>query len=100
MIKHIVLAAGAYKGLYILVALNYLSTIGYYNIDNIETIYGGAVGGLIGAVLCLKLDWSDVIKYIIERPWNKVVKFDSNIIFSMVTEKGLFDENAFKKFSR
>ena len=98
MIKHIVLAAGAYKGLYILGALNYLSTIGYYDIENIETIYGGSVGGLIGAVLCLKLDWSDVIKYIIERPWNKVVKFDSNIIFSMVTEKGLFDENVFKIF--
>jgi len=98
MIKHIVLAAGAYKGLYIFGALNYLSSIGYYDIENIKTIYGGSVGGLIGAVLCLKLDWSDIIKYIIERPWNKVVKFDGNVIFSMMTEKGLFDENVFKIF--
>lgn len=98
MIKHIVLAAGAYKGLYILGALNYLTSIGYYDIENIETIYGGSVGGLIGAMLCLKIDWTDMIKYIIERPWNKVIKFDSNIIFSMVTSKGLFDENIFKIF--
>ena len=98
MIKHIVLAAGAYKGLYILGALNYLSSIGYYNIENIETIYGGSVGGLIGAVLCLKIQWEDLIKYIIERPWNKAVKIDGNLIFSVVTQKGLFNEEVFHIF--
>ena len=98
MIKHIVLAAGAYKGLYILGALNYLSSIGYYKIENIETIYGGSVGGLIGAVLCLKIQWDDLIKYIIERPWNKAVKIDGNLIFSMVTQKGLFNEEVFHIF--
>lgn len=98
MIKHIVLAAGAYKGLYILGALNYLSSIDYYNIENIETIYGGSVGGLIGAMLCLKIDWSDMTKYIIERPWNKVLKFDSSFFLTMVTHKGLFDERVFNIF--
>jgi len=98
MIKNIVLAAGAYKGIYILGALNYLSKIKYYNIENIETIYGGSVGGLIGAILCLKIDWDDINTYIIDRPWNKVLKFDGSFIFSMVTQKGLFDEQVFHIF--
>ena len=84
MINHIVLAAGAYKGLYILGALNHLSSINFYNIENIETIHGGSVGGMVGALLCLKIEWEDIIKYVIERPWNKIVKLDSNTIFSLV----------------
>jgi predicted acylesterase/phospholipase RssA len=98
MIKHIVLAAGSYKGLHILGALKYLASIDFYNMENIETIHGGSVGGLIGALLCLQIDWEDIIKYIIDRPWNKLIKLDSNALLSFVTEKGLFDDTLIKAF--
>ena len=98
MIKHIVLAAGAYKGLHILGALNYLASIEFYDIENIQTIHGGSVGGIIGALLCLKIEWEDIIQYIVNRPWNKVIKLDTNAIFSFVTEKGLFDDTLMTAF--
>ena len=98
MIEHIVLAAGAYKGLYIIGALNHLASIDFYNIENIKTIYGGSVGGLIGAMLCLKIEWEIMLKYIIDRPWHKSVSFNSDTIFSFITDKGLFDESLFKIF--
>ena len=98
MIKHIVLAAGSYKGLHILGALKYLASIEFYNMENIETIHGGSVGGLIGALLCLQIDWEDISKYIIDRPWNKLVKLDPNALLSFVTEKGLFDDSLIKAF--
>ena len=98
MIKHIVLAAGAYKGLYILGALNHLSSINFYNIENIETIHGGSVGGMVGALLCLKIEWEDIIKYVIDRPWNKIVKLDPNAIFAFVAKKGLFDDTIITAF--
>ena len=98
MIKHLVLGAGAYNGVYILGALNYLSQIKFYDINNIESIYGGSVGGFIGAILCLKLDWKAIIKYVVDRPWDKTFKLDSKNFFSFVAQKGLFDEQLFKIF--
>ena len=53
-IKNLVLSGGAYKGFYTIGALNHLSKTNFYNIENIEKIYGTSVGSLLGALLCLK----------------------------------------------
>ena len=56
-IKNIVLSGGAYKGFYTIGALKYLSENNFYNINDIEKMYGTSVGSLLGALLCLKLNW-------------------------------------------
>ena len=55
MIKHIVIESGGYKGLYVLGALDELNKSKYYNIENIETIYGTSIGSYVGVLLCLKM---------------------------------------------
>ena len=40
----------------------------------------------------------DIKKYVIERPWNKIIKLDSNAIFSFVSQKGLFDDKIMTAF--
>ena len=50
-IKNIVMAGGAYNGLYIIGALKYLIENSFFDINNIETIYGTSVGGFIGVLL-------------------------------------------------
>ena len=50
-IKHLVLSGGAYKGFYTIGALKYLNDNKFYNLENIETMYGTSVGGLVAAIL-------------------------------------------------
>ena len=85
VIKHLVISGGAYKGLYTLGALNHLSNINFYNIEEIETIYGSSVGGMIGLILCLKLDLADVLEHAINRPWNNLL--------NMLDKKGLLSKD-------
>lgn len=92
-IKNIVLSGGAYKGFYTIGALKHLSKIQFYNIDNIENIYGVSVGSLIGLILCLKLDWNDMIEHAINRPWQKLFQFGPEDILDVFVKKGLMKKS-------
>ena len=83
-IKNIVMAGGAYNGLYIIGALKYLIENNFFDINNIETIYGTSVGGFIGILLCLKIEWSIILNYILERPWNRDLSFSADMMFNMI----------------
>jgi len=88
-IKHLVISGGAYKGFYTLGALNHLSSIKFYDIHNIENIYGSSIGGVIGLLLCLKLNWNDIIEHAINRPWQNLFHFSSENILNIFSKKGL-----------
>lgn len=96
VIKHIVISGGAYKGLYEIGALKYLSQKGFYNIDNITSIHGTSIGGLIGALLCLKMDWDTLDNYIINRPWYKIANVSPMMMFDILPKKGLLGIEFFK----
>lgn len=96
VIKHIILSGGAYKGLYELGALKYLSQQGFYNINNIKSIHGTSVGGLIGVLLCLKMDWDILDNYIINRPWYKIANISPMMMFDVLSKKGLLGTEFFK----
>ena len=55
-IKQIVLSGGAYKGFYTIGALKYLADNKFFNVEEIEKIYGTSVGALLGCIICLKLN--------------------------------------------
>ena len=97
-IKHIVMAGGAYNGIYIVGVLKKLMNKSFFNINNIETIYGTSVGGLIGAILCLKEDWDNVITYILNRPWEDAMDFNADMLFQMIPNKGILDISFMKLF--
>ena len=92
MIKHIVMAAGGYKGLYVLGALYELNKK-IYNIENIKTIYGTSIGAYIGVLLCLKMEWADLLNYVINRPWHKAFQIPS--IARIFNDKGFADPSCF-----
>lgn len=96
-IEHIVLSGGAYLGLYELGCLKYLSDTKYYSIKDVKSIHGTSIGGLIGAVLCLKLDWETVIEYFIKRPWHKTVVITPSMLFDIMPKKGMFDTTIINK---
>jgi patatin-like phospholipase/acyl hydrolase len=87
-IKNIVLSGGAYKGFYTIGALKYLSENKFYNIEEIEKVYGTSVGSLLGALLCLKLNMEDLIEYAINKPWHKSFTFSIDTLLETISKKG------------
>ena len=94
-IKHIVLGGGGYLGLTTLGALHELHTNKIYHIDNITNIYSISIAALIGVILCLKIDWHIIIKYIKDRPWHKVITVTPDMILNTLDKKGLLDNSFF-----
>ena len=92
-IKNIVLSGGAYKGFYTIGDLKRLSKIQFYDIEDIENIYGVSVGSIIGLILCLKLDWEDMIGHAINRPWQNLFQFGPEDILDVFVKKGLMKKS-------
>ena len=88
VIKHIVISGGGPTGLLSYGVAKHLAQQGFWSHDNIETIYGTSIGALIGAMLCLKHEWTTLDDYIIKRPWEKVV-VNSLEMFELFSCKGM-----------
>ena len=97
-IKHIVLAGGAYNGLYTIGVINYLLEENILDLQKIESVYGTSVGALIGVLICLECDWATMLNYIIHRPWEKVLHVEPDMILNMIANKGILDDAFFKTF--
>ncbi len=91
-IKNLVLSGGNYNGLHILGALHHLDTKGFYKMGEVERIYGASAGALIGALLCMRLAWDDLMNYIVNRPWEKLIKLPDDVLFQTLAKKGLLDK--------
>lgn len=91
IIKHIVIPGGGVAGFTYYGVLRNSNQQGYWNIDNIETIYSTSAGAMLAIVLALKYDWEICDDYLIKRPWHNVFKFDIQMIFASLQKKGIFD---------
>lgn len=91
-IKHLVISGGGPLGFRYIGSLEKLQKEGFWNIEDIESIYGTSVGAIIGAFICLKYDWDTLNKYIVERPWQLAFKINPKQIFESYYNKGLFDK--------
>ena len=88
VIKHIVICGGGPTGLLSYGAAKHLAQQGFWSRAAIETIYGTSIGALIGAMLCLKHEWTTLDDYIVKRPWEKVV-VNSLEMFELFSCKGM-----------
>ena len=94
-IKNIVLSSGAYKGFYSIGVIKHLLDENFFKFEDIENIYGTSVGSIIGVLLCLKLDWNDIVEYSINRPWHKDINLSTQKLLDMITNEGYFDRDFF-----
>ena len=93
--KHIVLSGGGNICLIMLGLLSESHKNKLWKINNIESIYSVSAGAILGLILCLKIDFETVNKYILERPYD-FLKVESSILLKIISEKGLYDVNTFK----
>ena len=94
-IKHLVLSGGAYRGIYMIGALNNLIKQKFIEIDQIKTIHCVSVGSLIASCICLNLDFDNLEEFIVNKPWDKLFDFKPGYLLSLTSSTGLYDINIF-----
>ena len=90
-IKHIVISGGGATGFIYYGLLKETNRLGLWSYENIKSIYGTSVGGIIAVFLCLQYDWDSLDDYLIKRPWNNVFKFNMYSIIDSYQKRGIFD---------
>lgn len=90
MIKHLVLSGGANTGYVFFGILRELIERGFFDMDNIETIYSTSVGTIVAVYLCLQYPLEDIEVFLVDRPWQELYKVDFHIIVRAIQEGGMF----------
>ena len=88
-IKHLVISGGGIAGITTYSILREANKSGMWNIENIESIYGTSAGSIIGVIIALKYDWSEIDNYVLKRPWENVFKFDIGAVLRSFDSKGI-----------
>lgn len=96
-IKHIVLSGGGPTLFQTLGILRKLNEELFWEISNIESIYGTSAGSIIAILLALNFEWQILLDYFLDRPWHEAYNVTANHIFSAYNNKGIFDKDAFIK---
>ena len=96
-IKNLVISGGSWKGLYIVGTIDKLLEVGYFNIDEIETFWVTSVGSLMSVLLCLKIDWCDLIEYFINIPIKIIDNLDFKCYIDIIKKSGVLNISFFKK---
>ncbi len=87
---------GPVFGLYVYGVLNNLFNNDAISISKIKTIHGCSAGSIVGALLCLKYDWSDLTDYIVGKPWDKIVNIEPEDILNVSNQKGVLERKFFE----
>lgn len=95
--KYIVLCGGGPNCFSQLVMIKSLMDHNIIQYDKIEKIYGSSGGTIIGTLIALKLPLDEIIEYVVERPWNKLIKFDMDTLLSFNEKKGFYNYDLFYK---
>ena len=90
-IKHLVLSGGGPIGLSYMGALEYLHDEKFWELKDIESIYGTSIGTMIGVFITLKYDKETINTYVIQRPWIDIFTPTAKQIMEVYTRKGIVD---------
>jgi predicted acylesterase/phospholipase RssA len=97
-IEHLIMSGGGpVFGLYVYGVLNNLFNNDAISISKIKTIHGCSAGSIVGALLCLKYDWSDLTDYIVGKPWDKIVNIEPEDILNVSNQKGVLERKFFEE---
>ena len=97
VIKHIVISGGGPTMFRTLGALQHLQEKMFWDIDNIQSIYGTSAGAIVAIILCLKFDWETINDYFLKRPWHEAFPVNAGTIFDAYSKKGIFDKTFIEK---
>lgn len=93
VIKHLVIGGGGPNGIITYGALSQLSKLGFWELTNIECIYGCSIGSLLGVIISLGYPCEWIDDYLIKRPWDKLLKESKVPISDINSHRGLITNN-------
>ena len=96
-IKHLVLSGGGPAGLLTYGAARKLADNKFWDIKDIESIYGTSIGSFLGVVLSLGYHWKWLDDYFIKRPWEKLISFTTLSIIEIYNNKGFLTVDFIEK---
>ena len=96
-IEHLVISGGGQTGFTFYGVLREAAKQGFWDIQNIKSMYGTSVGTFISVILCLKYDWETIDTYLINRPWNNVFKVDIYTVLQAFEKRGVFGIDVMEK---
>tara|TARA_B110000285_G_scaffold58332_1_gene66760 strand:- start:712 stop:1665 length:954 start_codon:yes stop_codon:yes gene_type:complete len=91
-IKHLVFSGGGPVGLILYGAVKRLNNV-YWDIGNIESIYGTSIGAFLSVIISLDYPWDVTDDYFIKRPWKKILNIEPLTIFNAYNTKGIINES-------
>ena len=94
-IKHLVLSGGGPTGLITYGAISHLAKKGFWQLKDIESIYGCSIGGYMGVFCTMGYNWEWLDDYFIKRPWEKLAASSAISLMNVYEEKGLVNEHFF-----
>jgi len=98
MFRHLVISGGSVWGFYAYGAIKEAYKTGRIQQSTLKSIYGTSVGALIGAFLCLNIDFEKIDDYLIRRPWQQVLQQSTHNLFTMYQSRGIIDGSFFDSF--
>jgi predicted acylesterase/phospholipase RssA len=96
-IEHLVISGGGQTGFTFYGVLREASKQGFWDIQNIKSMYGTSVGTFLSVVLCLQYDWDTIDTYFINRPWQNIFKIDIYTILQAFEKRGVFGIDVMEK---
>jgi predicted acylesterase/phospholipase RssA len=96
-IKHLVIGSGGHTGMIFYGVLREAHQRGFWERENIQTIYGTSIGAVVGAMICMNHSWETLDAYLIHRPWDKVFPMNLFQIFDAMKTRGLFCQTQFEE---
>ena len=94
-IKHLVISGGGPTGLLAYGIASQLAKKGFWQLADIQSIYGCSVGAYLGVVLSLGYEWEWLDDYFIKRPWKKLLAASTTRIIDICEKKCLINEHFF-----
>jgi predicted acylesterase/phospholipase RssA len=90
-IRHLVISGGGQTGFTFYGILKEAEKQGFWNINDIKSMYGTSIGTFISVMLCLKYDWETLDDYFIKRPWQEIFKIDLYSVIQSFEKRGIFN---------
>ena len=82
MAKHLIISGGGQHGFTFWGVLQELHCAKQWSYESLQSVHGTSVGGILAALLCTKVDFNTISKYLIQRPWHQAYR----ISFQQVAE--------------
>ena len=92
-IKHLVISGGGFYGVCALGALRYLNGRGFWNVADIESIYGTSVGAIIGVMVCLRYNLETLEEYVLNKNWKDLFSFNFSSFVRAIDKQGIFQDS-------